>query len=81
MLQVGSKTSLKLGNRSAVWKIEDTVEAAWAGADDIETIDADLLLDEDDLKKPDKESLRGTYVLVQLILCTPCALYLSCFFL
>lgn len=59
MLQVGSKAALKLGNKTAVWKIEDTVEAAWNGANDMETIDADQLLDEDDLKKPDKESLRG----------------------
>lgn len=59
ILQVGSKASLKLGNKPAVWKIDDTIEAAWTGANDTETIDADQLLDEDDLKKPDKESLRG----------------------
>ncbi|XP_026316885.1 anamorsin homolog [Hyposmocoma kahamanoa] len=56
--EVGSKASLKLGNKPAVWKIDDTIEAAWTGANDTETIDADQLLDEDDLKKPDKESLR-----------------------
>lgn len=57
--EVGSKASLKLnGNKPAVWKLEDTVEAAWTGGDDEETIDDNELLDEDDLKKPDKQSLR-----------------------
>ncbi|XP_049874328.1 anamorsin homolog [Pectinophora gossypiella] len=56
--EVGSKASLKLGSKPAVWKLDDTVEAAWTGNNDDESIDADQLLDEDDLKKPDKESLR-----------------------
>ncbi|KAJ0178194.1 hypothetical protein K1T71_006017 [Dendrolimus kikuchii] len=57
--EVGSKASLKLsGGKPAVWKLDDTVEAAWTGDDDDETIDDNELLDEDDLKKPDKQSLR-----------------------
>lgn len=60
MNQVGSKASLKLNiGKPAVWKLDDTVEAAWTGIDDDETIDDDQLLDEDDLKRPDKQSLRG----------------------
>ncbi|XP_047993355.1 anamorsin homolog [Leguminivora glycinivorella] len=56
--EVGSKAQIKLGNKPAVWKLDDTVEAAWTGGNDDEIIDSDQLLDEDDLKKPDKESLR-----------------------
>ncbi|KAM3966139.1 cytokine induced apoptosis inhibitor 1 [Aphomia sociella] len=52
--EVGSKASLKLGNKPAVWKLDDTVEAAWTGGNDDDTIDSDLLLDENDLKKPDQ---------------------------
>lgn len=51
--------SLNLGSKPAVWKLEDTVEEVWAGTNDDDIIDADQLLDEDDLKKPDKQSLRG----------------------
>lgn len=78
MLQVGSKTSLKLGNKQAVWKIDDTVEEAWTGANDSETIDADQLLDQNDLKKPDKESLRGKLLYSSFY--TPCTLYSHCFY-
>ncbi|XP_068618594.1 anamorsin homolog [Battus philenor] len=56
--EVGSKVSLKLGQKPAVWKLDDTVEEVWSGANDDDIIDADQLLDEDDLKKPDKQSLR-----------------------
>ncbi|XP_028173409.1 anamorsin homolog [Ostrinia furnacalis] len=56
--EVGSKASLKLGSKPAVWKLDDTVESAWNGGNDDDTIDPDQLLDEDDLKKPDKQSLR-----------------------
>ncbi|XP_052754895.1 anamorsin homolog [Galleria mellonella] len=55
--EVGSKASLKLGNKAAVWKLEDTVEAAWTGGNDDDIIDSDQLLDENDLKKPE-QSLR-----------------------
>lgn len=53
--------SLKLGQKPAVWKLDDTVEEAWKGGNDDDIIDDDQLLDEDDLKKPDKQSLRGKY--------------------
>lgn len=56
--EVGSKASLKLGNKPAVWKLDGTVEEAWSAAKDDEIIDSDKLLDEDDLKKPDQQSLR-----------------------
>ncbi|CAB3238057.1 unnamed protein product [Arctia plantaginis] len=56
--EVGSKASLKLNNKPAIWKLDDTVEAAWGGGGDDETIDDNQLLDEDDLKKPDQQSLR-----------------------
>lgn len=56
--EVGSKTSLKLNNKKGVWKIDDTVEEAWSGKNDDEIIDSDILLDEDDLKRPDQQSLR-----------------------
>ncbi|XP_045536236.1 anamorsin homolog [Papilio machaon] len=56
--EVGSKVSLKLGQKPAVWKLDDTVEEAWTGGNDDDIIDDDQLLDEDDLKKPDKQSLR-----------------------
>ncbi|CAH2039488.1 unnamed protein product, partial [Iphiclides podalirius] len=56
--EVGSKASLNLGSKPAIWKLEDTVEEVWAGTNDDDIIDADQLLDEDDLKKPDKQSLR-----------------------
>lgn len=46
-------------NKPSVWKLDDTVEEAWAGANDDDIIDDDQLLDEDDLKKPDQSSLRG----------------------
>lgn len=59
IFQVGSKAPLKLGNNS-VWKLDDTVEAAWTGANDDEIIDSDQLLDDDDLKKPEQASLRGS---------------------
>lgn len=59
--KVGSKASLKLNNKPAVWKLDDTVEAAWGGGGDDETIDDNQLLDEDDLKKPDQKSLRGIF--------------------
>ncbi|CAK1544992.1 unnamed protein product [Leptosia nina] len=55
--EVGSKASLKLNGKPAVWKLDDTVENAWSKANDEETINADNLLDEDDLKKPDQASL------------------------
>lgn len=58
ILQVGSKAPLKLGSKS-VWKLDDTVEAAWTAGNDDEIIDSDQLLDDDDLKKPEQESLRG----------------------
>lgn len=59
-IQVGSKASLKLNNKPTVWKLDDTIEEAWAAATkDDDIIDSDLLLDEDDLKKPDEQSLRG----------------------
>lgn len=52
--EVGSSAKIKLGAVSdsvaAVWKLDNTVD------DDI--IDADELLDEDDLKKPDAASLK-----------------------
>ncbi|XP_046396930.1 anamorsin homolog [Ischnura elegans] len=44
--------SKKTPDVSAVWKLDDTVD------DDIETINADDLLDEEDLKKPDPSSLK-----------------------
>ncbi|KAI8426129.1 hypothetical protein MSG28_005081 [Choristoneura fumiferana] len=56
--EVGSKAQLKLGNKPTVWKLDDTVEAAWTGANDDDIIDSDQLLDEDDLKKPDEKALR-----------------------
>ncbi|XP_034831059.1 anamorsin homolog [Maniola hyperantus] len=56
--EVGAKVFLKLNSKPAVWKLEDTVEEAWAGTNDDEIIDTDVLLDEDDLKKPDQQSLR-----------------------
>ncbi|CAG4947171.1 unnamed protein product [Parnassius apollo] len=56
--EVGSKVSLNLGQKPAVWKLDETVEEVWSGANDDDIIDADQLLDEDDLKKPDKQSLR-----------------------
>ncbi|CAF4756502.1 unnamed protein product [Pieris macdunnoughi] len=55
--EVGSKASLKLNSKPMVWKLDDTVEDAWSKDNDDETIDADNLLDEDDLKRPDKASL------------------------
>ncbi|VVD03219.1 unnamed protein product [Leptidea sinapis] len=55
--EVGSKASLKL-NKPAVWKLDDTVEEVWSQANDGDTIDADNLLDEEDFKKPDQQSLR-----------------------
>lgn len=56
--EVGSKAPLKLGGNSGVWKLDETVEAAWSGGKDDDIIDSDQLLDEDDLKKPDEQSLR-----------------------
>lgn len=59
---MGSKASLKLNGKvtqPSVWKLDDTVEAAWMGNNDDEVIDDDQLLDEDDLKKPDQQSLTG----------------------
>ncbi|CAG9793956.1 unnamed protein product [Diatraea saccharalis] len=56
--EVGSKASLKINGNSAVWKIDDTVEAQWNGDNDNDVIDDNQLLDENDLKKPDKQSLR-----------------------
>lgn len=56
--EVGSKATLKLNNKPNVWKLDDTVEAAWVGSNDDEIIDDNQLLDEDDLKKPDQISLR-----------------------
>ncbi|CAG4949943.1 anamorsin homolog [Colias croceus] len=56
--EVGSKASLKLNGKPAVWKLDDTVEEAWTKPTDDETIDANNLLDEDDLKKPDQASLK-----------------------
>ncbi|CAH0584395.1 unnamed protein product [Chrysodeixis includens] len=56
--EVGSKASLKLNGQAAVWKIEDTVEEAWTGVNDDDIIDDNQLLDENDLKKPDQNSLR-----------------------
>lgn len=58
-MQVGSKTSLRLNSKQTVWKLDDTVEEAWSGKNDEEIIDSDMLLDEDDLKRPDQQSLRG----------------------
>ncbi|XP_026499306.2 anamorsin homolog [Vanessa tameamea] len=56
--EVGSKASLKLNNKPAVWKLDETIEEAWTGKNDDEIIDSDMLLDEDDLKRPDQQSLR-----------------------
>ncbi|XP_050351623.1 anamorsin homolog [Nymphalis io] len=56
--EVGSKASLKLSNKPAVWKLDETIEEAWTGKNDDEIIDSDMLLDEDDLKRPDQQSLR-----------------------
>ncbi|KOB74439.1 Uncharacterized protein OBRU01_09147 [Operophtera brumata] len=59
---VGSKASLKLNGKvtaPTVWKLDDTVEAAWTGVNDDDIIDDDQLLDADDLKKPDESALRG----------------------
>ncbi|XP_075978963.1 cytokine induced apoptosis inhibitor 1 [Anticarsia gemmatalis] len=56
--EVGSKASLKLNSKPTVWKLSDTVEEAWAGGNDDDIIDDDQLLDENDLKKPDQQSLR-----------------------
>ncbi|XP_035445352.2 anamorsin homolog [Spodoptera frugiperda] len=56
--EVGSKASLKLNGKPTVWKIDDTVEEAWTGGNDDDLIDDSELLDEDDLKKPDQQSLR-----------------------
>ncbi|XP_071451108.1 anamorsin homolog [Hetaerina americana] len=59
--EVGASSKLSFANTTnssnsadvaAVWKLDDTVD------DDIETIDADDLLDEEDLKKPDPSSLK-----------------------
>ncbi|XP_059053817.1 anamorsin homolog [Achroia grisella] len=55
--EVGSKVFLNLAKKPAVWKIDDTVEAAWTGGNDDDIIDPDQLLDENDLKKPE-QSLR-----------------------
>lgn len=58
--QVGSKASLKFGgNKPSVWKIDNTVESAWSTNNDDDIIDDEQLLDDNDLKAPDKESLRG----------------------
>lgn len=56
--EVGSKAALKLGNNPTVWKLDDTVEAAWTVNNDDDIIDDNQLLDDNDLKMPDKESLR-----------------------
>lgn len=53
--EIGSSSKLKLKKPAEnVWKLDDTVD------DDI--IDADELLDEEDLQKPDPTSLRGRYL-------------------
>lgn len=49
---------MKLGAKK-VWKLDNDVETAWTVNTDDDVIDSDLLLDEDDLKKPDPASLRG----------------------
>lgn len=52
--EIGSSSKLKLKKPvENIWKLDDTID------DDI--IDADELLDEDDLQKPDPTSLRGIY--------------------
>ncbi|GBP50688.1 Anamorsin homolog [Eumeta japonica] len=56
--EVGSKASLKLASKPAVWKLDDTVEEAWTTNNDDDLIDSDQLLDEEDLKKPNKDTLR-----------------------
>lgn len=54
-LQVGSSARINLADKAkttaTVWKLSDTVD------DDL--IDSDQLLDEDDMKKPDPENLKG----------------------
>ncbi|XP_021192827.2 anamorsin homolog [Helicoverpa armigera] len=56
--EVGSKASLKLNGKPAVWKLDNTVEEAWAAGNDDEIIDDNQLLDENDLTRPDMKSLR-----------------------
>ncbi|KAL4711997.1 hypothetical protein ACJJTC_003664 [Scirpophaga incertulas] len=58
--EVGSKASIKFDSKAAVWKLDKTVEAQWNSAadDDDDIIDPDELLDENDFKKPDQQSLR-----------------------
>lgn len=41
--------------KKAVWSLDDDEEDG-----DVELVDPDTLIDEDDLKKPDAASLRGT---------------------
>ncbi|XP_004931546.1 anamorsin homolog [Bombyx mori] len=55
--EVGSKSSLKLNGKATVWKLDSTVEEAWASTNNDDIIDENELLDENDLKKPDKEAL------------------------
>ncbi|XP_041986675.1 anamorsin homolog [Aricia agestis] len=70
--EVGSKASLKL-NKPSVWKLDDTVEEAWARTNDDEIIDSDMLLDEDDLKKPDEKSLRVCVTTGKRKACADCS--------
>jgi len=68
--EVGS--SMKLGAKK-VWKLDSNVETAWTVNTDDDVIDSDLLLDEDDLKKPDPASLRVCGTTGQRKACADCS--------
>lgn len=57
--EVGSSSKLSFG-KPAVWSLSDALVD-----DQVELINEDDLLDEDDLKKPDAETLRGVIFLLQ----------------
>ncbi|KAG6444776.1 hypothetical protein O3G_MSEX003502 [Manduca sexta] len=67
--EVGSKASLKLNGKIAatVWKLDSTVEEAWKGANDDDIIDENQLLEEEDLQRPDQESLRGNFKIYSML--------------
>ncbi|XP_072947562.1 anamorsin homolog [Epargyreus clarus] len=56
--EVGSKAVLKLSDKAKLWTIDNNDEDPWYSKDDGELIEQDLLIDQDDLTKPDKQSLR-----------------------
>ncbi|XP_077300452.1 cytokine induced apoptosis inhibitor 1 [Arctopsyche grandis] len=67
--EVGS--AMKLGTN--IWKLDNTVESAWKMDTDDDLIDSDLLLDENDLKKPDPASLRVCGTTGQRKACADCS--------